>query len=105
MHRKFEINRTKIKGGCLLGVQVVTQDSKSDLPLIDSRHFPLHCGPCGWANDAAGRFLATESAKLLNKSIPFDDAENFLYELSTNQPKEVCWAGHKQQKQQPQTIH
>ena len=30
MHKKFEINRTKIKGGC----QSVTHNSKSDLPLI-----------------------------------------------------------------------
>ena len=33
MHRKFEINRTKIKGGYLLGTKVVTHDSKCDLPL------------------------------------------------------------------------
>ena len=33
MHKKFEINRTKIKGGCQLGRKVVTQNSKSDLPL------------------------------------------------------------------------
>ena len=33
MHKKFEINRTKIKGGCQLGRKVVTHNSKSDLPL------------------------------------------------------------------------
>ena len=33
MHKKFEINRTKIKGGCQSGRQVVTHNSKSDLPL------------------------------------------------------------------------
>ena len=33
MHKKFEINQTKIKGGCLLGRKVVTHNSKSDLPL------------------------------------------------------------------------
>ena len=33
MHKKFEINRTNIKGGCQSGRKVVTQDSKSDLPL------------------------------------------------------------------------
>ena len=32
MHKKFEINRTKIKGGCQSGRQVVTDNSKSDLP-------------------------------------------------------------------------
>ena len=34
MHKKFEINRTKIKGGCQSGRQVVTHNSKSDLPLV-----------------------------------------------------------------------
>ena len=33
MHKKFEINRTKIKGGCQSGRRVVTNDSKSDMPL------------------------------------------------------------------------
>ena len=30
----FEINRTKIKGGCQSGRKVVLLDSKSDLPLL-----------------------------------------------------------------------
>ena len=34
MYKKFEINRTKIKGGCQLGRKVVTHNSKSDLPLV-----------------------------------------------------------------------
>ena len=34
MHKKFEINRTKIKGGCQSGRKVVTHNSKSDLPLV-----------------------------------------------------------------------
>ena len=33
MHKKFEINQTKIKGGCQSGRKVVPNDSKSDLPL------------------------------------------------------------------------
>ena len=33
MQKKFEINRTKIKGGCQLGRKVVTHNSKIDLPL------------------------------------------------------------------------
>ena len=32
MHKKFEINGTKIKGGCQLGTKVVIHNSKSDLP-------------------------------------------------------------------------
>ena len=34
MHKKFEINHTKIKGGCQSGSKVVPHDSKSDLPLV-----------------------------------------------------------------------
>ena len=34
MHKKFEINRTKIKGSCQSGRKVVTHNSKSDLPLV-----------------------------------------------------------------------
>ena len=33
MHKKFEINWTKIKGGCQSGSKVVPHDSKSYLPL------------------------------------------------------------------------
>ena len=35
MHKKFKINWTKIKSGCQSGSKVVSQDSKSDLP-VDS---------------------------------------------------------------------
>ena len=34
MHKKFETNRTKIKGSCQSGRKVVTHDSKNDLPLV-----------------------------------------------------------------------
>ena len=33
MHKMFEMNGTKIKGGCQFGGKVVPQDSNSDLPL------------------------------------------------------------------------
>ena len=33
MHKKFEINQTKIKGGSQFGRKVVNHSSKSDLPL------------------------------------------------------------------------
>ena len=36
MQKKYEINWTKIKGGCQSGRKVVTQDSKSDLLLVIS---------------------------------------------------------------------
>ena len=34
MHKKFELNRTKIKGGCQSCRKVVAHDSRSDLPLV-----------------------------------------------------------------------
>ena len=34
MHKKFEMNRTKIKGGCQSGRKVVAHKSKSDSPLL-----------------------------------------------------------------------
>ena len=34
MHKKFEINRTKIKGGSQSGRKVVIHNSKSYLPLV-----------------------------------------------------------------------
>ena len=39
LHKKFEINRTKIKGGCQSERKVVTHNSKNDLPLV----LYLHC--------------------------------------------------------------
>ena len=33
MHKKFEINQIKIKGGCQPGKKVVPHNSKSDFPL------------------------------------------------------------------------
>ena len=34
MHKKFEIKWTKIKGSCQSGRNVVTHNSKSDLPVV-----------------------------------------------------------------------
>ena len=46
MHKKFEINLRKIKGGCQSGRKVVTYNSKSDLPLGETLlkliHIKLH---------------------------------------------------------------
>ena len=36
MHKKFEVNQTKIKGGSQSGRKVVAHNSKSDLPLAHS---------------------------------------------------------------------
>ena len=41
MHKKFEIKRTKIKGGCQSGRKVVTHNSYSDLPLVQVKAVPL----------------------------------------------------------------
>ena len=58
MHKKFEINWTKIKGSCQSGRKVVTHDSKSDLPLILEQvmgHFLDKCS-----------FLVTYSSPVTN---------------------------------------
>ena len=34
MHKKFQVNRTKIKEGCQSYTKAAHQDSKSDLPLV-----------------------------------------------------------------------
>ena len=44
MHKKFDINWTEIKGSCQSGRKMVTQDSKSDLPLIS--HFTMRHPVC-----------------------------------------------------------
>ena len=41
MHKKFEINPTKFKGGCQSGRKVVTHNSKRDLPLEMTIHGKL----------------------------------------------------------------
>ena len=45
MHKKFEINQTKIKGSCQSGRKVVTHDSKSDLPLYMFKTAPENWVP------------------------------------------------------------
>ena len=35
MQKKFEVNRTKIKGGCQSERKVVTHNSKGDMPLAN----------------------------------------------------------------------
>ena len=40
MHKQFEINITKIKGGCRSGRKVVNHNSKSDLPLVHNNINP-----------------------------------------------------------------
>ena len=43
MHKKFEINRTNIKGGCHLERKVETHNSKSDLSLATNLFLTI-CG-------------------------------------------------------------
>ena len=43
MHKKFEINRKKIKGGCQSGRKVVTHNSKRDLPLVQPYNLAYVC--------------------------------------------------------------
>ena len=52
MHKKLEINWIKIKGGCQSGRKVVTNNSKSDLPLgagirVTLRPLSMNTNMCG----------------------------------------------------------
>ena len=38
MASDFEVNQTKIKGGCRTGRKVLPHDSNSDLPLVKQLH-------------------------------------------------------------------
>ena len=42
MHKKFEMNWTKIKGGCQSGRKVATHNSKSDLTLEEQSGFYIY---------------------------------------------------------------
>ena len=46
MQKKFEINRTKIKGGCQSGRKVVPHDSKNYLPLVGLQKIPFSYLDC-----------------------------------------------------------
>ena len=61
MHKKFEIDRTKIKGGCQSGRKVVTHDSKSDLPLVKVEvTFPV-CNCSQQSNQSTQLYLNSQT--------------------------------------------
>ena len=62
MHKKFGINRTKIKGSCLSGRKVVTHDSKSDLPLAHIFTWTLQ--DCTFEENAAVLDLSSDESLL-----------------------------------------
>ena len=43
MYKKFEINQTKMKGGCESGRKVVAHNSKSDLPQVLRYECDIDC--------------------------------------------------------------
>ena len=60
MHKKFEINQKKIKGGFYLERKVVTKNSNSDLPLVKT--YMVHVKSCLWKDKVCfGHFLSLNS--------------------------------------------
>ena len=57
MHKNFEKNRTKIKGGCQSGRKVVHNNSKSDLPLLPTVRGDNFGGPVGSCIDLSSVIL------------------------------------------------
>ena len=77
MRKKFEINRTKIKGGCQSVRKVVTHNSKSDFLL--GRHIALvkpfkFCYVCAVRHDATLR----ETRKGNNLGVTFMTSFHFI---------------------------
>ena len=65
MQKKFEINQTKIKGGCPSERKVVNHNSKSDLPPTDSLDI------C-WVSTFKIGLFASEHAYLTDSISDFD---------------------------------
>ena len=66
MHKKFEINRTKIKDSRQSGRKVVTHDSKSDLPLNNSKMKSAHIY-IFWKIIKMHQLVLVHSAKIANE--------------------------------------
>ena len=55
-HGDFEVNQTKIRGGCQSRRKVVPHDSKSDLPLVPSKKISATNDVTSW-KDSASMYL------------------------------------------------
>ena len=65
MHKKFEINRTNIKGSCQLGRKLVTHNSKSDLPLVYIEFLSMNLQICSEnMNTITSLFSGGENASI-----------------------------------------
>ena len=78
MHKKFEINQTKIKGSCQSRRKVVTHNSKSDLPLKEAIPFVpskvlFRTGP-GESQIISFIFLLRTSMVLILKSVSIGES-------------------------------
>ena len=76
MDKKFEINRTKIKGGCQSGRKVVTHNSKSNLPLVMHKYY--YCRD-NWI------FTLTRSGDLNKRDQEPEDDTYARFPIRTNQ--------------------
>ena len=65
LHKKFEINRAKIKGGCQSGRKVVTHNSKSDLPLEKEKKNTLK----SYDSETGKKFKTTDMISILSSSV------------------------------------
>ena len=63
MHKKFEINQTKIKGGCQSRRKVVTHDPKSGLPLNIVSQFSYSISEGSW------RLLESHASRIIPSNL------------------------------------
>ena len=92
---KFEINQTKIKGGCQLGRKIVTHNSMSDLPLKRKKNIlhiynHLGCAKCFQFGPKSGKFFVNKlledsliNLQLINKTLIYCRLKGYNVSRST----------------------
>ena len=100
MHKKFKINRTKIKFGCQSGRKVVSHNSESDLPLqsygllLQATNGQGHQGYTGVPVLHSGSHFHHGLLQLMIHTIdPMTDGKNFLTASPAQGPKHYYVVG------------
>ena len=97
MHRKFEMNRTKVKGGCQSRRKVVPHDSKSGLLLSIFIHFQWNIKHMQWIVGWLQNYLGQKALQLEKK---ISCVSLWIIEILQNvQRPERAWFIHSQRTQ------
>ena len=80
MHKKFEMNQTKIKDGCQSGSKVVTHNSKKDLPLTKPMTAPSYIMIFNFSFP----FSVGHSVEMITEAHPTEKSGFQVYKISRN---------------------